>query len=79
MKLIKDWLHGGKEAGWEHGEELGLTDGEIHKLIGALLEVEFLVDVETGTIFAVNGKILGTAQDYEGQPEVFKKPEEVEL
>ncbi len=62
MKLVKHYLHVSKDSCW------GTTDSEEtdRKLITALYEVECLVDVDTGTLFAVNGKILSTADDYEG-------------
>jgi hypothetical protein len=65
MKLVKEYLHISKDTAY--GRDLPVP--EVEKLITALYEVEFLVDVDTGTIFAVNGKILSTGEDYEG-PEV---------
>jgi len=62
MKLVKEYLHIDKDSVFE----LGLPEKQTRNLIGALYEVEFLVDIDTGTIFACNGKILDTAVDYEG-------------
>ncbi len=66
MKLVKDYLHVDKDSAYDVQERLGLTDEQRNKLITALYEIEFLVDVDSGTLFAVNGKILDTAEDYEG-------------
>lgn len=66
MRLVKEYLHCDKGDICETAEELGLTDDQTGAIIGALYEVEFLVDADTGTIFAVNGKILDTAQAYTG-------------
>ncbi len=64
--LVVEYLHCEKDSIRGTAEALGLTDEQTDKLITALYEVRFLVDVTTGTIFAVDGKILDTAQDYEG-------------
>ena len=66
--LITQWLNCDKSAMYETAEDEGLTDEQAKKLITALLEVKFVVDVTTGTIVAVNDKILATAQDYK-EPE----------
>lgn len=66
MRLVKEYLHCSKESMRDTADRHGLTDEQSDKLITALYEVEFLVDVDTGTIFSVDGKILNTAEDYEG-------------
>ena len=62
--LVVAYLHGDKDAIDQTAEDEGLTDEQTLKLKTALHEVEFVVDVTTGTLVAVNGKILDTAQDY---------------
>ncbi len=63
MKLHK--LHISKESAYSREE---LTPEQQTKLITALHEVKFVVNVTTGTIVAVNDKILDTALDYK-EPE----------
>ena len=58
MKLVKYSLHIERDSVGEFAEAEGLSDEQATKLITALYEVDFLVDVETGTIHSVNGKIL---------------------
>jgi len=64
--LVVEYLRCDKDSMRDTAEGLGLTKEQSDRLITALYEVRFLVDVTTGTIFAVNGKILDTAEDYEG-------------
>ena len=63
MKLFSTTLRISKEDPYEHEE---LTPEQQMMLATALYEVRFLVDVDTGIIFAVNDQILDTAQTYEG-------------
>lgn len=58
MKLVKHYLHISKDTAWDKARELGLTDEQAHKLISALYEVEFIVDVDTGGILSVNRQCL---------------------
>ena len=64
--LVVEYLHCDKDSMRGTGETLGLTEEQTNKLITALYEVRFVVDVTMGTIVAVDGKILETARDYEG-------------
>lgn len=65
MRLVKDYLRVDKDSVYDKQDERGLSDEQRDKLRTALYEVEFLVDVDSGTIFTVNGKILDTAEDYD--------------
>lgn len=66
MRLVKYYLHIDKDSAFDIQEREQLSDEQTHRLYSALYEVEFLVDVDNRTIFAVDGKILDTAEDYDG-------------
>lgn len=61
MRLVSHNMGIDKSTAWEKSDEIegdALTDDQVMNLITALYEVVFQVDVDTGAIFAVNGKIL---------------------
>ena len=60
--LVKESMHICKESAYDTGDRLGLTDKQIEKLITALYEVNFEVDVSTGEIVTVNGRHLEAGQ-----------------
>ena len=62
MKLVKEYLHCDKGDVCYQGEEAGLTEEQILSVVGALYEVEFVIDADTGTILSVNGKPLDHEQ-----------------
>jgi hypothetical protein len=51
----------------DHGIDNDTLEGDeqIGKLIGALYEVPFVVDLDTGEIVSCNGKDVRNAPDYE--------------
>lgn len=52
MKQVTEYLHVSKDSIYERDD---LTDAEKDALIGALYEVQFLVDLDTCHIVAVDG------------------------
>jgi hypothetical protein len=53
MKKVTQYLHCEKCDISYEGEQEGWTDEQISNVIGAVYEVEFTIDAETGTILAV--------------------------
>ncbi len=66
MTTVKQYLHCDKADVAYECENQGLTDDQISNVIGAIYEVEFLIDADTGTILAVQGKAQDKAEKYEG-------------
>ena len=58
MRKITAYLHCDKSYMSCKQEEEGLTDNQTSSLIGALYEVKFLIDVDTGNILEVNDKAV---------------------
>ena len=54
MKKVTEYLHCDKSEVFYNGEQQGLTDAQIHSVIGAIYEVEFTIDADTGMILAIN-------------------------
>ena len=54
MRKVTEYLHCDKGDVSYNGEQQGLTDTQIHSVIGAIYEVEFTIDADTGTILVIN-------------------------
>jgi predicted small secreted protein len=53
MTKVTEYLHCDKGDVSYNGEQQGLTDDQISSVIGAVYEVEFTIDADTGTILEV--------------------------
>lgn len=51
------------EDAQEFAIEGDMPEPDRDRMLAALQRIEVTVDLDTGTLFAVNGKVLGTAAD----------------
>ena len=58
MRNVIAYLHCDKQDVCEQNEDENLSDDQKGKLITALYEVKFLIDVDTGKILEVNDKAV---------------------
>lgn len=65
MRLVDVTITGmSPEEAQEFAIEGDMPEPDRDRMLAALQRVEVSVDLDTGTIFAVNGKILNTAEDH---------------
>jgi hypothetical protein len=69
MKIVTEYLHVSEDSVYESYER-----AEARNLLNALYEVRFDVDIDTGTIIAVDGKDLRNAPPFIPPPPPEPKP-----
>jgi hypothetical protein len=58
MKRVTAYLHCDKQDVCEQNDHENLSDDQKGKLVSALYEVKFLIDVDTGAILEVDDKAV---------------------